>query len=54
MTHCSDTLAVFDTETTGLDTRYARIVTCFLGDNWPGRRGAGVTQLVGRPRGGDP
>ena len=31
MTHWSDTLAVFDTETTGLDTRYARIVTCFLG-----------------------
>lgn len=31
MSHWSDTLAVFDTETTGLDTRYARIVTCFLG-----------------------
>ena len=31
MAHWSDTLAVFDTETTGLDTRYARIVTCFLG-----------------------
>lgn len=31
MTHWSDTLAVFDTETTGLDTRHARIVTCFLG-----------------------
>ena len=31
MIHWSDTLAVFDTETTGLDTRHARIVTCFLG-----------------------
>lgn len=31
MPHWSDRLAVFDTETTGLDTRYARIVTCFLG-----------------------
>lgn len=31
MTHWSDTLAVFDTETTGLDTRHARIVTCFVG-----------------------
>lgn len=31
MSHWSDTLAVFDTETTGLDTRHARIVTCFLG-----------------------
>jgi len=31
MTNWSDTLAVFDTETTGLDTRHARIVTCFLG-----------------------
>jgi DNA polymerase III subunit epsilon len=31
MAHWSDTLAVFDTETTGLDTRHARIVTCFLG-----------------------
>ena len=31
MTHWSDKLAVFDTETTGLDTRHARIVTCFLG-----------------------
>jgi DNA polymerase III subunit epsilon len=31
MAHWSDTLAVFDTETTGLDTRSARIVTCFLG-----------------------
>lgn len=31
MTHWSDTLAVFDTETTGLDIRHARIVTCFVG-----------------------
>ena len=31
MAHWSDTLAVFDTETTGLDTRYARIVTCYVG-----------------------
>lgn len=31
MAHWSDTLAVFDTETTGLDTRHARIVTCFVG-----------------------
>jgi DNA polymerase-3 subunit epsilon len=31
MAHWSDTLAVFDTETTGLDTRFARIVTCFVG-----------------------
>lgn len=31
MGHWSDTLAVFDTETTGLDTRFARIVTCFVG-----------------------
>lgn len=31
MTHWSDTLAVFDTETTGLDTRHARIVTAFVG-----------------------
>jgi DNA polymerase-3 subunit epsilon len=31
MAHWSDRLAVFDTETTGLDTRHARIVTCFLG-----------------------
>lgn len=31
MAHWSDTLAVFDTETTGLDTRYARIVTAYLG-----------------------
>lgn len=31
MPHWSDTLAVFDTETTGLDTRHARIVTCFVG-----------------------
>ncbi|MDA9786932.1 exonuclease domain-containing protein [Pontimonas sp.] len=36
MAHWSDTLAVFDTETTGLDTRYARIVTCFLGIIGPG------------------
>jgi len=36
MTHWSDTLAVFDTETTGLDTRSARIVTAFVGliDAW--------------------
>jgi len=31
MTHWSDTLVVFDTETTGLDTREARIVTSFIG-----------------------
>lgn len=31
MAHWSDTLVVFDTETTGLDTRYARIVTSFVG-----------------------
>jgi DNA polymerase III subunit epsilon len=31
MGHWSDTLAVFDTETTGLDTREARIVTAFVG-----------------------
>jgi DNA polymerase-3 subunit epsilon len=31
MAHWSDTLAVFDTETTGLDTRYSRIVTAFVG-----------------------
>jgi DNA polymerase-3 subunit epsilon len=31
MAHWSDTLAVFDTETTGLDTRHARIVTSFVG-----------------------
>lgn len=31
MSHWSDTLVVFDTETTGLDTRYARIVTAFVG-----------------------
>lgn len=31
MAHWSDTLVVFDTETTGLDTRHARIVTCFVG-----------------------
>jgi DNA polymerase-3 subunit epsilon len=36
MAHWSDTLAVFDTETTGLDTRHARIVTCFLGIIGPG------------------
>lgn len=31
MSHWSDTLVVFDTETTGLDTRFARVVTCFVG-----------------------
>jgi DNA polymerase-3 subunit epsilon len=31
MAHWSDTLAVFDTETTGLDTRLARIVTAYVG-----------------------
>lgn len=31
MAHWSDTLAVFDTETTGLSTRDDRIVTAFLG-----------------------
>ena len=31
MSHWSDTLAVFDTETTGLDTRYSRIVTAYVG-----------------------
>lgn len=31
MGHWSDTLVVFDTETTGLDTRFARIVTSFVG-----------------------
>jgi DNA polymerase-3 subunit epsilon len=31
MAHWSDTLAVFDLETTGLDTRHARIVTSFVG-----------------------
>jgi DNA polymerase III subunit epsilon len=31
MAHWSDTLVVFDTETTGLDTRHARIVTSFVG-----------------------
>jgi len=31
MSHWSDTLAVFDTETTGLSTREDRIVTAFIG-----------------------
>lgn len=31
MGHWSDTLAVFDTETTGLNTRQARIVTAYVG-----------------------
>ena len=31
MGHWSDTLVVFDTETTGLDTRHARIVTSYVG-----------------------
>jgi DNA polymerase-3 subunit epsilon len=31
MTHWSDRLVVFDTETTGLDTRHARIVTAYVG-----------------------
>jgi DNA polymerase-3 subunit epsilon len=31
MAHWSDNLVVFDTETTGLDTRHARIVTSFVG-----------------------
>jgi DNA polymerase-3 subunit epsilon len=31
MANWSDTLVVFDTETTGLDTRHARIVTSFVG-----------------------
>ena len=31
MAHWSDTLAVFDTETTGLDTRGSRIVTAYVG-----------------------
>ena len=31
MAHWSDTLAVFDTETTGLDTQSSRIVTAYLG-----------------------
>lgn len=31
MTHWSDQLVVFDTETTGLDTRHARIVTAYVG-----------------------
>lgn len=31
MGHWSDSLVVFDTETTGLDTRFARIVTSFVG-----------------------
>jgi DNA polymerase III subunit epsilon len=31
MAHWSDTLVVFDTETTGLDTRHARIVTAYVG-----------------------
>ena len=31
MAHWSDTLAVFDTETTGLDTRHSRIVTAYVG-----------------------
>jgi DNA polymerase III subunit epsilon len=36
MTHWSDSLAVFDTETTGLDTRTDRIVTAFVGLIGPG------------------
>jgi DNA polymerase III subunit epsilon len=31
MSHWSDRLVVFDTETTGLDTRFARIVTAYVG-----------------------
>ena len=31
MTHWSDTLAVFDTETTGIDTRHDRLVTAYVG-----------------------
>jgi DNA polymerase-3 subunit epsilon len=31
MSHWSDTLVVFDTETTGLDTKQARIVTAYVG-----------------------
>lgn len=31
MSHWSDRLVVFDTETTGLDTRHARIVTAYVG-----------------------
>ena len=31
MSHWSDTLAVFDTETTGIDTRLSRIVTAYIG-----------------------
>ena len=31
MRHWSDTLAVFDTETTGIDTRFSRIVTAYIG-----------------------
>jgi DNA polymerase-3 subunit epsilon len=36
MAHWSDTLVVFDTETTGLDTRQARIVTAYVGLIGPG------------------
>ncbi len=31
MGHWSDSLAVFDTETTGIDTRFSRIVTAYVG-----------------------
>ena len=31
MSHWSDTLAVFDTETTGIDTRFSRIVSAYVG-----------------------
>lgn len=36
MTHWSDTLAVFDTETTGIDTRSDRLVTAYVGVIGPG------------------
>ncbi len=36
MTHWSDTLAVFDTETTGIDTRVDRLVTAYIGLLGPG------------------
>jgi len=36
MTHWFDTLAVFDTETTGIDTRNDRLVTAYIGIVGPG------------------
>lgn len=49
MSHWSDTLVVFDTETTGLDTKQARIVTAYVGVIGPGGESLEGRQWLANP-----